>query len=119
MSKLECSSMEVSVASIATRVASCLESFNTLHLAIADTSLQNKLTECTGRFRVWSGNIGAHQTGKKSLDYRLRGASYVMLTFANLLRDLTALLLDGRVILLTYPTALRPVRQESLPACPS
>ncbi|KAF3397311.1 hypothetical protein DPV78_007972 [Talaromyces pinophilus] len=30
-----------------------------------------------GRLRVWSGNIGAHQTGQSSLDYRLRDASHL------------------------------------------
>ncbi|KAL4911001.1 hypothetical protein BDW74DRAFT_4707 [Aspergillus multicolor] len=30
-----------------------------------------------GRLRVWSGNIGAHQAGQSSLDYRLRDASHL------------------------------------------
>jgi hypothetical protein len=27
-----------------------------------------------GRFRVWAGNVGAHRSGRVSLDYRLREA---------------------------------------------
>ncbi|KAL4929904.1 uncharacterized protein BDV17DRAFT_51795 [Aspergillus undulatus] len=30
-----------------------------------------------GRLRVWAGNIGAHQVGQSSLDYRLRDASHL------------------------------------------
>jgi hypothetical protein len=30
-----------------------------------------------GRLRVWAANIGAHQTGQSSLDYRLRDASHI------------------------------------------
>lgn len=30
-----------------------------------------------GRLRVWTANIGAHQTGQSSLDYRLRDASHL------------------------------------------
>lgn len=30
-----------------------------------------------GRLRVWSGNVGAHQMGQSSLDYRLRDASHL------------------------------------------
>jgi hypothetical protein len=29
-----------------------------------------------GRLRVWAANIGAHQSGQSSLDYRLRDASH-------------------------------------------
>jgi hypothetical protein len=30
-----------------------------------------------GRFRVWSGNIGAHKAGRGSLDHKLREASHI------------------------------------------
>lgn len=30
-----------------------------------------------GRLRIWTGNIGAHQTGQSSLDYRLRDSSHL------------------------------------------
>lgn len=30
-----------------------------------------------GRLRIWAGNIGAHQTGQSSLEYRLRDASHL------------------------------------------
>ncbi|KAJ5782233.1 hypothetical protein N7457_004007 [Penicillium paradoxum] len=34
-------------------------------------------TDELGRLRVWTANIGAHQTGQSSLDYRLRDASHL------------------------------------------
>ncbi|KAF2803297.1 uncharacterized protein BDZ99DRAFT_339620, partial [Mytilinidion resinicola] len=30
-----------------------------------------------GRFKIWSGNIAAHHTGRRSLEYRLRDASHI------------------------------------------
>jgi hypothetical protein len=41
-----------------------------------------------GRFRVWSGNIGALQKGAVSLDYRLSESSMVRGEVLKLLRDL-------------------------------
>ncbi|KAG7004790.1 hypothetical protein G7Y79_00023g053740 [Physcia stellaris] len=41
-----------------------------------------------GRLRVWTANIGAHQTGQSSLDYRLRDASHIRLHIVKLLEDL-------------------------------
>ena len=40
-----------------------------------------------GRLRVWASNIGAHQTGQLSLDFRLRDASHI--------KDQTVKLLQG------------------------
>lgn len=47
-----------------------------------------------GRLRVWSGNIGAHQTGQSSLDYRLRDASHLRDETTRLLRRLLQVLRD-------------------------
>lgn len=41
------------------------------------------------RLRVWAGNVGAHQTGKVSLDHRLREASWYRDRVVELLDDLT------------------------------
>ncbi|OJD24621.1 hypothetical protein ACJ73_04019 [Blastomyces percursus] len=38
-----------------------------------------------GRLRVWTGNIGAHQSGRSSLEYRLRDASHIRAQVASLL----------------------------------
>src|SRR5271156_1950869 len=45
-----------------------------------------------GRLRVWSANIGAHQTGQSSLDYRLRDASHVKNQVVKLLEEYYLLL---------------------------
>ncbi|EXJ94596.1 hypothetical protein A1O1_02992 [Capronia coronata CBS 617.96] len=37
----------------------------------------NLWTDELGRLRLWAANIGAHQTGQSSLDYRLRDASHI------------------------------------------
>lgn len=60
--------------------------------------VQKAIVECEGRFRVWSGNVGAHQMGKSSLDYRLRDALYVKPAVVRLLVDLNELMLGGKYI---------------------
>jgi hypothetical protein len=42
-----------------------------------------------GRLRVWAANIGAHQAGLSSLDYRLRDASHIKAQIVRLLEGLT------------------------------
>ncbi|KAL9024418.1 MAG: hypothetical protein Q9196_006530, partial [Gyalolechia fulgens] len=41
-----------------------------------------------GRLRIWASNIGAHQTGQSSLDFRLRDAPHVHQKITDLLDDL-------------------------------
>lgn len=101
--------MEDTTSSIASQVALCLASFNTLQEAVGNESrhpngrsLRIAAADLNGRFRVWLGNIGAHQNGtmKSSLDYRLRDAGYIKIRFIRLLKDLNMLLLDGESCLL-------------------
>lgn len=47
-----------------------------------------------GRLRVWSGNIGAHQTGQSSLDYRLRDASHLLEETTRLLSRILQIVRD-------------------------
>ncbi|KAJ5404486.1 Zinc finger C2H2 [Penicillium cosmopolitanum] len=77
---------------ISQRAIECLKSLTRL---FADESLQGRhdvapalWQDELGRLRVWAANIGAHQTGTSSLDYRLRDASHI--------KDQTLLLL-GRL----------------------
>jgi uncharacterized Zn-finger protein len=41
-----------------------------------------------GRLRVWAANVGAHQEGESSLDYRLRDASHIREQILRLFDDL-------------------------------
>ncbi|KAL9004775.1 MAG: hypothetical protein Q9188_002410 [Gyalolechia gomerana] len=41
-----------------------------------------------GRLRIWAANIGAHQTGQSSLDFRLRDAPHIHQQLIDLLDDL-------------------------------
>ncbi|KIX96002.1 uncharacterized protein Z520_08257 [Fonsecaea multimorphosa CBS 102226] len=68
--------------SISSVLVDCLKLFNTLisrtELASYSTEVPMSLwTDELGRLRLWAGNIGAHQTGQSSLDYRLRDASHI------------------------------------------
>jgi hypothetical protein len=61
-------------------------------------SISASLRDEETRFRVWSGNIGAHKKGRSSLDYRLRDASHIQKQVINLLEDLNTLLDDAVAI---------------------
>jgi len=81
---------------------SCIQSFNRLGslLRAPDCPFQDQLSPSAlsdelGRFRVWSGNIGALQEGSASLDYRLREASHVRQQVIKLLKDLDIALQEG------------------------
>lgn len=52
-----------------------------------------------GRLRMWAGNIGAHQTGQWSLDFRLRDSSHIRQQIIKLLEDLPQRLQDVRDVI--------------------
>ena len=87
--------------SIADSVRKCLEDFRLLEEAdypIATDSDQKAVREIVGeeaRFKIWSGNIGAHSTGRRSLQYRLRDASHLEEQVKSLLEELSELLVDA------------------------
>ncbi|KAK4177089.1 hypothetical protein QBC36DRAFT_310460 [Triangularia setosa] len=61
--------------------------------ALSRQVIQNELS----RFKVWAGNIGAHRSGRASLDYRLRDASNIRSQVVALLQDLIESLNDERI----------------------
>ncbi|KAH6656494.1 hypothetical protein BKA67DRAFT_158152 [Truncatella angustata] len=79
-------------ASIAEKVRHCLEGFK----AIANAG---QVSEELARFKVWTGNIGAHRKGSSSLDYRLRDASHLRIQVISVLSDLIEALSDAASIL--------------------
>jgi len=60
-------------------------------------SPESMFAEESGRFRIWSGNIGAHKTGRSSLDYRIRENPNLERVVLNLLGDLKRTLEDGKL----------------------
>jgi hypothetical protein len=85
-------------------VRSCLTKFASLVFSAAlsnhaeEVSLQTWKDEM-GRLRIWSANIGAHQRGQSSLDFRLRDASHIRSQTINLLQGLEDLLNDLKEVL--------------------
>lgn len=82
---------------IATRCRDCSTLFHQLLTAIQgdllDSPSHDQITESfvqdeLGRFRVWLGNVGAHRSGRISLDYRLREAANMRDSVLELLKDL-------------------------------
>ena len=89
-------------ATIKGHVEGCLESFQALTLALngpnrnfGDQITLEDVEDELGRFRIWSGNIGAHRIGRSSLDYRLRDASHIRKRVVSLLEDLKEILQEG------------------------
>lgn len=86
--------------SISSSLVDCLKRFNTLtsrdELASYASEVPiNSWADELGRLRVWAANIGAHQTGQSSLDYRLRDASHIKAQTIRLLQRLRRTLEDS------------------------
>lgn len=92
--------------SIAKKVKSCLRAFELLCTAILEASEQDIDTmgeissdwikDTLDRFKLWSQNIGAHHTGRRSLDYRLRDASNLRKQAIDLVGDMVQAVDDGQ-----------------------
>jgi hypothetical protein len=89
---------------IAGYVVTCLKAFNILCQILSkpyhefqDQIQLEDVKDELGRFRIWSGNIGAHRKGCSSLDYRLRDASHISRRVIGLLQDLNQTLQDGEL----------------------
>lgn len=85
--------------SVSRNVQTCFDSFQRVcdSLAKADLQISRKLppgaiNDEIGRFRLWCANIGAHKSGRSSLDYRLREASHIRDRLNELLRNLITVL---------------------------
>lgn len=80
----------------------CLRSFDRMssslqksHGAFDDQVTVTAVLDELARFRVWAGNIGALQTGRSSLDYRLRDAAAIAQHVIRILKDLDRSLEEG------------------------
>jgi hypothetical protein len=87
------------MAMISSSLRKCMKLFVELieseRLAQSETDVSvRKWEDELGRLRVWAANIGAHQSGQSSLDYRLRDASHLKMETMNLLNSLLETLRD-------------------------
>ncbi|KAI1400293.1 hypothetical protein F4819DRAFT_378459 [Hypoxylon fuscum] len=76
--------------SIALHVVQCLHAFEKVSSTVTKlkhNDIKNVVDEFS-RFKLWSGNIGAHHNGRRSLDYRLRDASHLQKQVISLLEEL-------------------------------
>ncbi|KAI4276260.1 MAG: hypothetical protein L6R38_005709 [Xanthoria sp. 2 TBL-2021] len=78
---------------------SCLRSFRELirDIDAPQYSYEDEVAAASwidelGRLRIWAGNVGAHQSGPSSLEFRLRDASHIRDEVTDLLTDLERLL---------------------------
>ncbi|KAH8890590.1 hypothetical protein GQ53DRAFT_613633, partial [Thozetella sp. PMI_491] len=85
---------------ISSHVSECLELFRSfIDTKISTTNVAfDTIRDEQTRFKVWSGNIGAHKSGMSSLDYRLRDSSNIKKQVIKLLQELAALLRDAIAI---------------------
>lgn len=101
---------------IASQVKACAEHFHQLCALLEDAEGQAihdishlQVSDCSGQFKIWAGNIGALQTiqSASSLDYRLREVPKVSTQVVSRLEDLEEALADGTCSSCSYPTAYR------------
>ncbi|KAL8656992.1 MAG: hypothetical protein Q9226_002363 [Calogaya cf. arnoldii] len=93
--------------SISSSLVTCRNSFNALTKAMQIFGKEKKHEGLSipdwederGRLRVWAANIGAHQTGQSSLDFRLRDSSQIQQQIIRLLENLIRHLEDARTVL--------------------
>jgi hypothetical protein len=104
--ELAISALEQQKNSIATHVHNCLDGFQKAcdGLIKAEQRIRNKLpfsslTDELGRFKLWSGNAGAHRRGRASLDYKLREASHIKDRVIELLQNLRSVLEEATDII--------------------
>lgn len=72
---------------------SCIHSFAVVcheidQRPLLDASACEEIREEFGRFRVWTGNLGALAKGHSALDWRLRDADLMRSTVLSLLEEL-------------------------------
>lgn len=84
---------------ISTVLVGCLEKLQYLALSVNIRRYEKEVRQIQwqdelGRLRVWSTNVGAHQTGHLSLDYRLREASHIKAQTIRILNRLKETLED-------------------------
>ena len=92
--------------SISSFIIACLKSFNEFIENIGHLQDKNvrgldpsAWEDELGRLRMWAANIGAHQTGQRSLDFRLRDATHIREHIIKLLQGLLRRLQDARDVL--------------------
>ena len=87
---------EVTIAHVVERILQQFDAFgkqpDLTNFGSSDQVEHSEIIDESGRFRAWAGNIGAHRTGRSSLNYRLRDASHVESRAHALLRRLDDLL---------------------------
>lgn len=91
---------------IARNVQTVLQSFRSLADSLTDRDdstglrqLSPRFEDETTRFKMWSGNLGAHQSGRASLDYRLREAPHLHQQVIYLLQDVSRSLQDALALI--------------------
>ncbi|KAH6844729.1 hypothetical protein B0I37DRAFT_167460 [Chaetomium sp. MPI-CAGE-AT-0009] len=84
---------------IARNVHIALRAFQSLIESIHDAdnpgNPHQRFEDESTRFKMWVGNLGAHQCGRASLDYRLREAPHLQEQVIYLLKDLSESLVDA------------------------
>ncbi|OGE56037.1 hypothetical protein PENARI_c003G02827 [Penicillium arizonense] len=91
-------------ATIASVLNDCLKEFTDSTTSGVLAKFENEVSQRRwldelGRLRVWASNIGAHQTGQSSLDYRLRDASHLKGETIKILQRTLQVLLNLRQVI--------------------
>ena len=89
--------------SISVSIAHCLKAFNEFIQGLEHPEkvppngfIVQDWRDELGRLRMWAANIGAHQAGQSSLDFRLRDASHIRQQVIKLLNDILQRLREAK-----------------------
>ena len=92
--------------SVSASLKSCLDSFENFNTLLKAKSLSHDTDAVPslwedelGRLRIWAANIGAHQSGQSSLDFRLRDASHIRQHIVELVHDLCSTIREAAEVL--------------------
>jgi len=108
---------------IANSTSLCMRSFSQLTAALAtgeqdhrESMPPGKIEAELGRFKIWSGNLGALQSGRSSLDFRLRESTVMQTNVMKLLTKLDLTLQKSKWIpdlrSFHYKPLLRAITKE-------
>ncbi|KAL3477292.1 hypothetical protein BJX99DRAFT_126275 [Aspergillus californicus] len=89
-------------ASISSLVVGCLREIGQVQQLLSSPDNQTLATlwkDELGRLRIWTANVGAHQAGLSSLEYRLRDASHIKDQIFRLVKRLHRACTDTRDVL--------------------
>ncbi|KAH7152101.1 hypothetical protein B0J13DRAFT_255243 [Dactylonectria estremocensis] len=85
--------------------------------SVSTHSMLSRFEEEMMRFKMWSGNLGAHQRGRVSLDHRLKNEPHLREKVLYLLKDLCESLQDALALVSHQPPSWQTKEDDGEASC--